>query len=370
MSRSSGQLLALGQDVSALQTACSAQSNDIRSDIHDVRKAIASTHSSQTGLLSGVRGDLGHLKMDIMKPMETMQETLTESNSLLLSLCASHPIDQTASSASFPARYDGSLSSKAAKAIRRLQGLASHDGRWASEYEISGVADDLRTIMTMMEGQDSARKARLDVERFNRLISATYKLTINEYSRGKPYDSPTTMPPPFVWLLANDSCLETRQDRVGDLLWCGVTKAEHNTGDGTLAIRTCIRRLHQAASNSDYNTRSPNSPTVEEYKTTLRFLPRSQSNAMFTVIVKQRRFSDGDWNFIPRLQVNNVLPAESLVFQLVRDGKLDDLKKLLVKREASLRDHDQFGNSLLVVRTHAHFMLPARRHLRDLGFQC
>jgi len=58
---------------------------------------------------------------------------------------------------------------------------------------------------------------------------------------------------------------------------------------------------------------------------------------------------DGTFSSIPRLTVNRVLPRDSLVFDLVRGGELKEFQGLLRDGEASLRDHDELGNSLLAV---------------------
>jgi hypothetical protein len=49
--------------------------------------------------------------------------------------------------------------------------------------------------------------------------------------------------------------------------------------------------------------------------------------------------------------VNNVLPAASPVFSIVRNGQLKEFQTLLREGKASLRDQDEFGASLLFVST-------------------
>jgi len=52
---------------------------------------------------------------------------------------------------------------------------------------------------------------------------------------------------------------------------------------------------------------------------------------------------------VPRLSINPILPKDSLIFKLVGEGKLAEFKSLLEAGEASLRDHDETGQSLLHV---------------------
>ncbi|RGP66883.1 hypothetical protein FSPOR_6265 [Fusarium sporotrichioides] len=50
---------------------------------------------------------------------------------------------------------------------------------------------------------------------------------------------------------------------------------------------------------------------------------------------------------ISRLQVNRILPSDSPVFRMVAQGELQGLLQMLQNGEASLRDHDEDGASLL-----------------------
>ncbi|KAI1410600.1 ankyrin [Hypoxylon sp. FL1857] len=61
----------------------------------------------------------------------------------------------------------------------------------------------------------------------------------------------------------------------------------------------------------------------------------------------QREIERGAVSSISRLAVNRVLPPESRVFKVVLDGDLHELQRMLRDGEASLRDHDEDGASLL-----------------------
>jgi len=54
-----------------------------------------------------------------------------------------------------------------------------------------------------------------------------------------------------------------------------------------------------------------------------------------------------------RLDINRIIPSESIVFHLVREGRLQELREMLQRGEASLRDHDEYGASLLFVSNSA-----------------
>lgn len=55
---------------------------------------------------------------------------------------------------------------------------------------------------------------------------------------------------------------------------------------------------------------------------------------------------------ISRLDVNRILPANSPVFKVVQEDRLEEFRAMLQNGEASLRDHDEFGANLLMVSMH------------------
>lgn len=57
----------------------------------------------------------------------------------------------------------------------------------------------------------------------------------------------------------------------------------------------------------------------------------------------------GKVSSISHLAINHVLPKESAVFKVVESGQLRELQEMLQNGQASLRDHDVEGFSLLFV---------------------
>ncbi len=123
----------------------------------------------------------------------------------------------------------------------------------------------------------------------------------------------------------------------------------YNMGGDTLTISTVKRRR----SRLDTANRSEDGDSIEDFIAKLTYLPRKSTgtSSMFMATVEQRMVRNGFSCSIPRLQANLVLPRGSLVFQLVREGRLPEFEALLRDGRASLRDHDSLGNSLLAVRT-------------------
>lgn len=87
-----------------------------------------------------------------------------------------------------------------------------------------------------------------------------------------------------------------------------------------------------------------------DYIAGLSFLPRRGTRSkMFTLSVQRRAHSGGVASSIPHLSVNFVLPTRSPVFRIVRDGTMEEFLQMLQNGKASVRDHDQYGASLLDV---------------------
>ena len=90
----------------------------------------------------------------------------------------------------------------------------------------------------------------------------------------------------------------------------------------------------------------------EEFSGTITFLPLAKSGRtrMLQVSMRQDELMDVFLSTIPSLSVNRIIPSDSLVFNVVEEGRLMELRQLLGNGTASLRDHDEDGRSLLFVK--------------------
>ncbi|KAI0455707.1 ankyrin repeat-containing domain protein [Xylaria acuta] len=80
----------------------------------------------------------------------------------------------------------------------------------------------------------------------------------------------------------------------------------------------------------------------------LSFIPRDPRQfAMIVASATQRRTAKESITPISRLAVNRVLPVGSRVFTIVKNGRLQELQAMLQEGKATLRDHDEYGASLL-----------------------
>jgi len=91
---------------------------------------------------------------------------------------------------------------------------------------------------------------------------------------------------------------------------------------------------------------------VNDDTITLSFMPRlCTKRRMLTVTVSRQAFAKGSFSGIAHISANNIIPNDSRVFDVVRSGNLLGLQKMLREGTASLRDHDECGQSLLCVST-------------------
>lgn len=68
----------------------------------------------------------------------------------------------------------------------------------------------------------------------------------------------------------------------------------------------------------------------------------------FQAVLRQCHDEQGTYN-LPRFSVKNVLPCDSRIFTVVREGRVVELQEMLRSGEDSLRDHDEHGASLIFV---------------------
>ncbi|KAK6082095.1 ankyrin repeat protein [Seiridium cupressi] len=116
---------------------------------------------------------------------------------------------------------------------------------------------------------------------------------------------------------------------------------------GSLVLTTTKRRRKNQQSN--VHPAGDSDDELDEFSATLSFLPSANvpHKRMLTISLQQIEYLDAVSLRIPRIHVNRIFPRDSLVFKLVLDGALDELRELLTQGEASIRDHDEDGRSLL-----------------------
>ena len=119
---------------------------------------------------------------------------------------------------------------------------------------------------------------------------------------------------------------------------------------GTLLVFSSSRYCREASHPSEpFKPWLPSA--IEEVTTRISFIPSRQKTPqqMFRITTCQSFTDNGVFSSIPHLEVNRVLPAGSPVFTIVKEGRLADFLALLKDGYASVRDHDEYGASLLHV---------------------
>lgn len=128
---------------------------------------------------------------------------------------------------------------------------------------------------------------------------------------------------------------------------------------GSLSITVCTRSWNLNSQQMSYDSSPAGIGDLmagdqEEVTTSVSLIHTlSQVKRMLKLTSRQYHGYHGAFSTIPRLFVNNILPANSPVFSVVRQGRMDEFQALLREGKASLRDHDEYGASLLMVRASA-----------------
>jgi hypothetical protein len=82
----------------------------------------------------------------------------------------------------------------------------------------------------------------------------------------------------------------------------------------------------------------------------VRITQTSGQQAVVTAYIHYIQGPDGLQTMNPIISVGKTLPRDSLVFTVVRNGDVDQLRRLLGERRFTLRDRDINGTPLLHVR--------------------
>jgi len=104
-------------------------------------------------------------------------------------------------------------------------------------------------------------------------------------------------------------------------------------------------------------TTSDNTATeYEDFRASFSFVPTTTGKKVTinaSLIVNE--LANGNLLSIPLISINRMLPNSSNVFNVVLKGDVQALRQLLESRVATIRDHDEYGASLLHVCINLHF---------------
>lgn len=227
--------------------------------------------------------------------------------------------------------------------VERLARLAMEDTRTVEvdDYE-SIVADvqellkatlDEKTPLQEPEKNTSWRKALApgefsrDVGRFRKLFAMASRLSIN----GGFHDT---------------NFRELMKSTHGK---CSLSSLEYtqtvnlNSGAISLSFLTTKSRSSDSASETFSVT---NRLSYTSFNARLTFRPH-RTRCVITAMVSMIRASGFDASLPSRIVVSPIIPSSSLVFQMVQNGSLGELKSLLASGQANVRSQDEDGHTLL-----------------------
>ncbi|KAK1759805.1 hypothetical protein QBC47DRAFT_116439 [Echria macrotheca] len=330
-SQAVAQSSALGvlRDHSSLLSAMDEKLDGLKNDCGSVRDAVAALPSvspsqadTMMQMLRELQGQVSALSQQASHPRPPLETRLAPASSNIPSqpLHAMQPV---------PVDHNASL-------VESIQGLSDlvhnkvgtmnvYDGRDSEEAEdvIRGLQSMLKaaTELGSAERRGEDASLRTDFKRFERLFSASPMIALNHH------------PGPGSPLTAVPGRSLIRQER-------RIRKIQARAGTLTLVMNTRKRRP------------TPQEGEVEDFVANVTFVPFNYDRLhMVSACINQRGMFSGIRLQIPRLDVNRLLSSQSLVFTLVRQGRMEEFQALLASGKASLRDHDEVGAPLLFYAT-------------------
>lgn len=100
----------------------------------------------------------------------------------------------------------------------------------------------------------------------------------------------------------------------------------------------------------DYEVENPLQWTeyMMKIKTTFH---HSQDSSILIAQLYQTYFAKRTLSMNPFVSIGKILPIDSPIFSLVREGDVEGLQALISQGQATLRDRDSFGTPLIHVST-------------------
>ncbi|KAF5609931.1 uncharacterized protein FSUBG_3712 [Fusarium subglutinans] len=116
------------------------------------------------------------------------------------------------------------------------------------------------------------------------------------------------------------------------------------TDDGVITVTTAKRR-RKASSESE--TENAKNEAKGDFLAKLTYMSK-RTKKMLSLSVNQRQLLFSSFSsMLPSIVVCNIKPKDSPVFDIARNGSVQDLLKLIEGGEAHIHDHDAYGWSLL-----------------------
>ncbi|KAG5789072.1 hypothetical protein H9Q69_011860 [Fusarium xylarioides] len=233
------------------------------------------------------------------------------------------------------------LCSELESSISRLSTLIDHDGLTLDADNAEQIIDDLRRFVVIAK-ERSIEKSRLSS------ISTGYGCVTEDDTKALGRDlkliEGLILSAPIIAI--NQSVYDSRKIRSqlphGTIIKQKRLREEIDVDHGYLTISTNKRRRICTGVADP----SGNVNTFRDVVANIVFRP-SDSPWMFSVSLSQGQLFDRSIQSIPRISVCRIVPNDSTVFTLVKQGSLKEFITMLQEGKASLRDHDEQGMPLL-----------------------
>ncbi|KAG7404759.1 hypothetical protein LZL87_006270 [Fusarium oxysporum] len=234
------------------------------------------------------------------------------------------------------------LCSELESSISRFSTLVDHDGLALDADDAEQIIDDLRKFVVIAR-ERSTEKSVLK-NNYNSYNAVTEDNT-KALGRDLKLIEGLIISAPIIAI--NQSASGSRKLRShlphGTIIKQKRIREEIDVDHGYLTVSTNKRRRICTGSSPD-SSGSVN--TFRDVVANIVFRP-SNSPWMFSVSLSQGQLFDRSIQSIPRISVCRIVPNDSPVFTLVKQGSLKEFIAMLQEGKANLRDHDEQGMPLL-----------------------
>ncbi|KAI0840332.1 ankyrin [Hypoxylon sp. FL0890] len=338
----------------SVQTQALAQETNFSSLRHSISNTINTQSDSIRTSLDTLHGSITALASVPQPQGQSMLDLLQEIKGLLISSTQPNPVHVTNSS------YDVSMLSPASASESSSQETAGDDTELINSIDrlCDLIHDKGRTIDTYSDDNEESQGIIQNLQTILQSASERGQVIAWNATHSRPGE---TSKQEFERISRR---FERAFDRYGIAINQGVTIRKCKSGRvmdrtrgyqklrlkvGTLALMFDHRKRSSKADNSDHDLPEE---TYSDYTITSTFFPDDPRRFhMLVASTFQHEIGAGAISSISRLAVNRVLPRGSRVFRVVERGDLHELQRMLRDGEASFRDHDEDGASLLFYST-------------------
>ncbi|KAJ4307425.1 hypothetical protein N0V84_012746 [Fusarium piperis] len=222
--------------------------------------------------------------------------------------------------------------SKLEESVSRLSRLVDNNGSTLGAEDAVQIVDDLENLI-----QYAREKVCRDQSALQELSSLPKELRM---IGGMIYGAPIEMQGPRTILASVPERVRIKQKRL---------REEIGIDCGVLTVTTNKRRrlICEKTSESSLDKGSPLGDVVAG----LLFRPTNHEITIH-VSVTQGQLFDHYVQSIPRISINPIIPRSSPVFDIVKQGRIDEFRVMLAKGKTNVRVQDERGTGLLHAGLH------------------